>query len=86
YEYALTVDQEARLIWKGKMSMSPAVFLINRYVPPIWVIAVLLRRETHGELREAFSGVRVWALTGRDWRPTTVTLIFGIVPFVANVV
>ncbi|KAL4247828.1 hypothetical protein ABKN59_007546 [Abortiporus biennis] len=31
YEYALTVDQEIELIWKRKLNLASAIFLLNRY-------------------------------------------------------
>lgn len=31
-----------------------------------------------------FSALRVWAISGRDWRPTSLTLALGLVPVATN--
>ncbi|OSX60629.1 hypothetical protein POSPLADRAFT_1148683, partial [Postia placenta MAD-698-R-SB12] len=33
-----------------------------------------------------FSALRVWAISGRDWRPTSLTLALGLVPVATNMV
>ena len=39
YDYVLTFGQEVELIWSRKISGAAILFVLNRYVTLIWVIA-----------------------------------------------
>ncbi|KZT03085.1 uncharacterized protein LAESUDRAFT_751848 [Laetiporus sulphureus 93-53] len=91
YDYFLTLSQEVQYVWKSRSSSASIIFYLNRYLilalslidlvgffplnsPAIMWYAVWA----------AFSCLRVFAISGRDWRTAVFTLIFGLVPCVTT--
>ncbi|KAI0786274.1 hypothetical protein C8Q75DRAFT_735010 [Abortiporus biennis] len=78
YEYALTVDQETELIWKRKLNLASAIFLLNRYSLLSMAVVMFLQyfqfrdiqicSNIGMELANAiFFTLRIWAIWGRHW-------------------
>ncbi|KZT10172.1 uncharacterized protein LAESUDRAFT_711954 [Laetiporus sulphureus 93-53] len=90
YDYAVTFLREVRLVWRSDMSIAEANFLVNRYALLLWVTVQSLiffppfKPTEKVVLAIVFSADRVFAVSARDWRPTTVAIMLGIIPFIAN--
>ncbi|EIW53058.1 uncharacterized protein TRAVEDRAFT_107339, partial [Trametes versicolor FP-101664 SS1] len=91
YEYAITLDSEVRLIWRRKITGASIIFFLNRYllvlqnaltVASFWPISTSVRHS----ITPPFSTLRVYALSGRDWRFAALVCLLMMGPVVSNVV
>ncbi|EIW53063.1 uncharacterized protein TRAVEDRAFT_134700 [Trametes versicolor FP-101664 SS1] len=93
YEYAITFDSEVRLIWRRKITGASILFF-NRY---LLVLRNALTVVSFSPMSTpvpspsfshyaAFSTLRVYALSGRDWRFAAFVCLLMTGPIVGNVV
>ncbi|KAI0701032.1 hypothetical protein BC835DRAFT_1265519, partial [Cytidiella melzeri] len=89
YEWLVTLDQEVKYIWAERWTLSTWIFAVNRYAALIDIIATLLPAPTpivclSTILRLVFSGLRVFALSGRNVWLFLVVFTLSMAPFATN--
>ncbi|KAI0667152.1 hypothetical protein C8Q78DRAFT_982689, partial [Trametes maxima] len=100
YEYLITFEDEFRLIWRGKLTGASVIFVLNRYIMVVQnaitmasivpLCAVLGYMDVVLSilpyvLWNAFSTLRVYATSGRDWRISSVVCVLMLGPLVSNI-
>ncbi|KAH9850483.1 hypothetical protein C2E23DRAFT_887374 [Lenzites betulinus] len=92
HEYLITIDSEVRLIWRRKITGATVLFFLNRYIMVFRNAITIASYPSIGNTfslvapaHAAFSTLRVYALSGRDWRIAAVVCFIMLGPIIANV-
>ncbi|KAI0641629.1 hypothetical protein C8Q79DRAFT_919235, partial [Trametes meyenii] len=94
YEYLITFEDGFRLIWRGKLTGASVIFLLDRqYIivvqNAITIASIVPLPNTvrlWPPMYAAFSTLRVYAISGRDWRISSVVCVLMLRPLVSNIV
>ncbi|KAI0819588.1 hypothetical protein BC628DRAFT_1332462 [Trametes gibbosa] len=99
YEFLITFDREVDLFWRRNFTGASILFLTNRYLPILvnvlnissdasicdsYVKALQTIQLLQYVPWAAFSSLRTFALSARNWIVTTVVLLLSIVPIGVN--
>ncbi|KAI0748200.1 hypothetical protein C8Q80DRAFT_1317665 [Daedaleopsis nitida] len=92
FEYVVTFDREVQFAWGRRLSWAKSIFLLNRYLtileyflvlgPMLPVVNFFL--PTFSPLFPAFSGLRIYAISGYDPFITVIVCALAMVPVATN--
>ncbi|KAH9896095.1 hypothetical protein C8Q73DRAFT_745200 [Cubamyces lactineus] len=100
YEYAITFNNEVRLIWRRRITAASVLYFLNRYIMILdnivtlisfpamcsalaWIDVVLNLLPYF--IWNVFSTMRVYAVSGRDWRIAVLVCVLMLGPIISNI-
>ncbi|KZS99880.1 uncharacterized protein LAESUDRAFT_667427, partial [Laetiporus sulphureus 93-53] len=86
YEHLNTLSDEVHLLWRGKLNISTAIFLANRYLLLFMAAAFILNSLVWATPLVIVSALRVYAINRRQWVLAVIALILGLAPVIVNIV
>ncbi|KAI0640699.1 hypothetical protein C8Q79DRAFT_921141, partial [Trametes meyenii] len=83
YEFLITFGREVELFWKRGVTGASMLFFVNRYLPLVFHIYQMTTSRTMSD-KAIFSGLRAFALSGRDWPLALLAFLLSLVPVGLN--
>ncbi|OCH84187.1 hypothetical protein OBBRIDRAFT_742018, partial [Obba rivulosa] len=93
YDHLRTLPREVRFIWQRRSSVVSLLFHLNRWGIIVWSavnvagVFVKLRSLKHStNVNTAFSAIRVFAISRRNWWLASIVLLLSMMPAGTNAV